>query len=206
MEPTSRAAPLARCEVHVRIIPYYRPRGTIKWWKRPRFSRRTYLSSLGRVTVKRSTRLVNAIEDRPLPPRAILCLEMLEHPISALSPLAPLVFRAQRRLSCPLSIYSSTSHLIPRSFVHLPVDLSARPYVRLYIRPVVRRIFSYIHSSQCALSYYFASIFFARVEFSQSFSSFSPFADARSDVRILTLMASSRTRHYDITFLRMNKF
>lgn len=131
--------------------------------------------------------------------RAPFCVWKCWGILSPLSfPLASLVFRARQRLSCPLSIYSSTSHLIPRSFVHLPIHLSVRPYVRPYVRPVVQRIPSYIYSSRCALSYYFASIFFARV---RSFSFFSPLANARSDARILTLAASSRTRHYDITFL-----
>lgn len=79
---------------------------------------------------KTAGRLVNVIEDRPLPPCAILCLEMLEHPAASLFHSRSDVCLAPFRFIRLWTIWSSSS------FVHLPIRSTNR---------------SYIHSSSCAI-------------------------------------------------------
>lgn len=136
--------------LNLRSFTLNRVIGGIEWHKRPRFSRRAYLFSLGRVTVKAVARLVNAIENRPLPRHAILFGNVSAFPLA-------LEF-ARRRLSCSFSIYSSTTGLIVRSFVRS----SIRPPIYSLVRARSANSLVYIRSSRCALSYYFPPAIFAR--------------------------------------------
>lgn len=132
---------------HVRIIPYYRPRGTIEWWKRPRFSRRTYLSSLGRVTVKPpvdSSTLLRIVLFRRTP----FCVWKRWNILPLLFPTR--ISRGDVYLA-PFRFISPTSHLILRSFVHLPPpsDKFARISIR---RNVYCAIISPRSSSRASFS------------------------------------------------------
>lgn len=117
---------------HVRIIPYYRPRGTIEWWKRPRFSRRTYLSSLGRVTVKPP---VDSTRQRYWGSSSSAARHFVFGNVGTSCRFSfPLAYFARRRLSCSFSIY----------FVHEPFD---PPFIRSFTWSAIRQIRSYIHLS-----------------------------------------------------------
>lgn len=167
-EPTSCGYTLAKY-----TFALYRAIGTIEWWKRPRFSPRTYLSSLGRVTVKPP---VDSTRQRywgssSSVARAILRSEMSEH------------------ASCRLShsyISRRATFILPFRFIHLRAIWSLvhsfiHSFTRSSIRSsVCRTTNSLVHSFvTICIVLLFHSIFFLAL-FQQTFLP-SLFADICSD-------------------------
>lgn len=177
----------------------------IEWSMRPCYSRWTYLSSLGRVTVKSPVGLVNAIEN-PLPPYAILLRNVGTSSLFSLASSRTLYYTdIYPLLFLHVIRYILLRHVwLPVLFVYLFVyrsdflshfTSSIGKIARIYVHCNAHCTIIFLWQSPCSVSV--RSLFFL---FSLS---------ARVDVHFATIPDSClswRTRHYDIRFLRVDKF
>lgn len=130
MEPTSSCGNIRGA--HVRIIPYCQPRGTIEWWKQPRFSSANVSLVIGSRNGKTAGRLDSSTLLRiVLFRQAPFCVWECRSILPPLSP--PLVFRAATFIFplFDLFVYEPFDPAFIRSFTCPPIRSFAGEFVHI---------------------------------------------------------------------------